>query len=131
MPVTVWGTSVVNVRNQTTTGYGTALARKAGTCPGGVTDPSTGGNAPNRVYAVTARKTGTLIVTTSNSNFPHQLYARSNCTDQDSEIVCASAAAGNSGETMSFTVQDGTTYYVIVDGIVTGAGNYDIAFSIN
>jgi cysteine-rich repeat protein len=130
MPVTVWGTSVVNVRNQTTTGYGTALARKAGTCPGG-TSTSTGTNAPNRVYAVTAKKTGTMTVTTSNVSFDHQLYVRSNCTDQSSEITCASAQSGNVGETMSFTVQDGSTYYVVVDGLVTGAGNYDIAFSIN
>jgi cysteine-rich repeat protein len=129
MPVTVWGTSIVNVRNQTTIGSGTALAR-TGSCPAEVS-ASTGANAANRVYAVTARKTGTMVVTTSNTNFDHQIYVRSTCTNANSQIACASGAAGNSGETLNFTVQDGTTYYVIVDGIVAAQGNYDIAFSIN
>jgi cysteine-rich repeat protein len=130
MPITVWGTSIVNARGQTTTGFGTALSRKAGTCAGG-TSTSTGANAPNRVYAVTAKRTGTMTVTTSNSNYDHQLYVRTNCTDQNSEVTCASAVTGSGGETMSFAVQDGTTYYVVVDGLVSAAGNYDIAFSIN
>lgn len=131
MPITVWGTEAngVSARSQTTTGYGTAMARLAGACTSGGST-STGANAPNRVYAITTKKAGTLVVTTSNSNFDHQLYARSTCADQNSEIICASNVSGTGGETLQFTVSADTTYYVIVDGLVTGSGNYDINFKI-
>lgn len=132
MQVVVWGTEStgVSVTGQTTAGYASSFGRLAGACVAGGST-SAGGNAPDRVYAVTAKKTGTLTVTTSNAAFDHQLYARNTCNTQDSEIICASAVAGNGGETLVFSVVDGTTYHVIVDGLVSAQGAYDVNFKIN
>jgi cysteine-rich repeat protein len=127
MPITVWGPTVT-ARAQTTERFGLVFERKAGTCGG--TSTATGTNAPDRVYAVTAKKTGTMKVTTAGASFDLQLYVRGTCTDAATQIACASAAIGNAPETTSFPVTEGSTYHVIVDGLVSASGGYDIAFAI-
>lgn len=96
-------------------------------------DPS-GDEANEHVYAVTAHKTGTMTATTSASDFDHALYARGDCRDSEDERDCASAAPNTGGEKIAFSVTDGKTYFVFVDGLYKNAmvetGNYTLTLSI-
>jgi len=89
-----------------------------------------GKNAPDRVYAVTAHKTGTMEVEL-NSTYNGVIYVKSGSCTTGTEIKCANAVGGTAGgiETMSFPVTDGSTYYVFVDGALTYKGTFTLTLS--
>lgn len=96
----------------------------------------TGGFSPDRVFAVTAHKAGTLRVATSAANFPHMLYRADTCTAAGATSVAfphaaCSNVAGNGNETLSFPVTNGSTTYVVLDGAGTGQqqGNFTVTFA--
>jgi hypothetical protein len=97
--------------------------------------------APDRIYAVTVHDTGRLNVSaTGSAGFNLQLIARTRCDDRNSQPASAGAntyCANNAGassaaqtETMEFPVVRDTTYYVAVDGVLGGKGDYTINFEL-
>ena len=94
---------------------------------------TTGFGSPERVFAVTAHKTGTMRVATSAANFPHMIYRSNTCAPVGrtfTQVACSNIA-GNGNETLMFAVTTGATYYVVVDGGATGQqqGNFTVTFS--
>ncbi|AKV00967.1 Multiple EGF-like-domain protein 3 precursor [Labilithrix luteola] len=104
-------------------------------CTAGASTAS-GAAASDRVFAVTTHKTGTLTAKTSNTAFNNLLYASTACRDRNKnegdnlQLACANASSGTEGETLTFPVEDGKTYTVFVDGVLTAEGTFTIGFSI-
>jgi len=107
-PVT-WSSTTVGSPNT-----GTA----APTCGSATGDnPTTGAAASDRVIKVTAHKTGTMTVATTDVDFNSFLYVSDACKVGDNTwLKCANKVNGVGGETMSFPVTAGKVYTVFVDG---------------
>jgi len=104
------------------------------TTPAAACNNTSGSTTPERVFAVTAHKTGMLRVATSAANFDHMLYRGDTCPatgNSFTNLSCANTVAGNGGETLTFAVTSGITYYVVVEGgAVNQQGNFNVTFSI-
>ena len=107
------------------------------TCPGtGTGNPTTGAAAADRVFHVTPHKTGTMTVTTSDTNYDSFLYVTTACTPgpngEVTYLACMNAVNGVGGETLSFPVTAGQAYSVIVDGagISQQQGAFRVTFAI-
>lgn len=112
-----------------------------GTTVGGETNfntqtaPCGSAPGPSKVYAVTAASTGFLTawLERDETEFDSVLYVRSSCNSDASTLLCANHTSGNlpvvqgGGEVVSLPVQQGQTYYVVVDG---AAGNAQGAFRL-
>jgi cysteine-rich repeat protein len=102
------------------------------------TQPSCGGTTgsltPERVFAVTAHKTGMLRTVGSSATFDHMLYLSETCAPTGNVLanqVCANTVSGNGGETLTFPVTSGTTYYVVLEGgAVNASGTVKLTWSI-
>ncbi|HQK18613.1 MAG TPA: DUF4215 domain-containing protein, partial [Polyangiaceae bacterium] len=80
------------------------------------------------VYVVTPDVDGVLRADLGGSeatSFDSILYARTDCTDQDSEIVCDDTYVKGS-EKLEFDVLKNTPYYLFVDGYNKEAGPYEL-----
>jgi cysteine-rich repeat protein len=80
---------------------------------------SRGANGPDRVFKVTAHKTGKMTVAASGTDYDTLLYVATKCAQfpsQITQLACANDTVGIGNETMSFPVQQGVTYTVVVDG---------------
>jgi cysteine-rich repeat protein len=131
MPVHVWSAPVSYTGNTATssnTSYATLPDAGAG-CPPSNT---TGAGSPDRRFAVTPHKAGTLTVTTSNTAFDNSLWVMTTCSTSASQsyLACKNDTAGNGGETMTFPVEAGKTYSVVVDGVLVNSGVFKITFSL-
>jgi cysteine-rich repeat protein len=83
------------------------------------------------VYQITAPIDGVLVASVPTAAFNVSLGARSACADAASQITCSNASAGNGGEAVTFTVTQGTTYYLIVDAPTAAAfGSFNLLVSI-
>jgi cysteine-rich repeat protein len=95
---------------------------------------ASGFGSPERVFAVTAHKAGTMRVATSAADFPHMIYRANACAPvaRDFTYAACSNVAANGNETLMFPVTAGTTYFVVVDGGAAGQqqGNFTVTFSI-
>lgn len=121
MPVHVWDQSM-EVFGRTTT-YRNANRSTA-----------YGGSAsPDRIYALTAHKSGKLTAAVTRASFDHTLYVRTTCNGAES--VGSDKNADKTGESVTFDVKSGSTYYLVVDGGNDGdgqakAGTFSITFQI-
>jgi len=126
MPVHVWDRAVTFTG---TTIGGSDDYSASPDCSG-----ASGFGSPERVFAVTAHKAGTMRVATSGANFPHMIYRADACTPTGRTFAHAACSnvANNGNETLMFAVTAGTTYYVVVDGGSAGQqqGNFTVSFSI-
>ena len=99
-------------------------------------NPTTGAAGPERVFKVTAHKTGVLTVTTSDTNYDSFIYVTESCapaTDGSlGYLACANNTNGVGGETLSVPVTSGKSYSVVVDGagISQQQGAFRVTFSI-
>lgn len=131
--VHVWGDREAVYTGTTAGSPNTSAVKPA--CPAGGSSAS-GSAASDRVFAITAHKTGTLTAKTTNTAFNNLLYASTTCHDrnknqgENDQLACANASSGTEGETLTFPVEDGHTYTVVVDGVLTDEGTFTIGFSI-
>ena len=99
-------------------------------------NPTTGAAGPDRVFKVTAHKTGLLTVVTADTNYDSFIYATDNCAPLAdgslTYLACANNTNGVGGETLSIPVTIGKTYSVLVDGagISQQQGAFRVTFSI-
>ncbi len=95
---------------------------------------ATGSTTPDRVFAVTAHRSGTLRVTSSAASFDHMLYRSETCVPTGNSLVnqtCANAVSGNGGETLELQVTAGSTYHVVIDGAgVAQSGSFTLTWTI-
>ncbi len=102
------------------------------------TQPTCGGASGSltaeRVFAVTAHKTGMLRTVGSSATFDHMLYLSETCAPTGNVLtnqVCANTVSGNGGETLTFPVTAGSTYYVVLEGGgVNQSGTVKLTWSI-
>lgn len=83
------------------------------------TTSTRGAVGPDRIFKVTAHKTGTMTVSATNTSYDALLYVTDKCVQSPAQIVhskCANDKNGIGNETMLFPVQSGSTYSVVVDG---------------
>lgn len=118
----VWPGSTLTINGDTTAAnlsYSSATGVTCGSVSG------IGGTAPDRVYALVAHKTGTLKVDVE-ANYNAVVYVRTAPCATGVQVGCAAALGASTipqTETVTFSVADGQTYYVVVDG----AGSSDTA----
>jgi cysteine-rich repeat protein len=75
---------------------------------------------PDAIYKITAPIDGVLTAGVPVAGFNVSLGARSTCpasTASSVPLVCANASSDNGQEEISFSVVQGQTYYLIVDGV--------------
>jgi len=88
---------------------------------------SCGGNGAEVVRSFVAPQGGCWRVSTAGSTFDTVLYVRSACDAPDSELACNDDAEGLQSE-VELEAQEGSTYYVFVDGYNAGAqGAYTLS----
>ena len=88
--------------------------------------PSCGiSSAPDVVYAITARTTGTITVSTCGSSYDTILSVGTTCGGSTScDDDTGAGACGELTSVISFAATAGTTYYVVVDGYSSNSGSY-------
>lgn len=132
LEVHVWG----GAHEPTTTGStkGSSNRQTKPSCTGQTGNDTAGGAAGDRIFQVVAHQTGTLNVTTSDTNYNNFLYVASACTAGDvAYLACKNGVNGAGGETLTVPVEAGKTYYVFVDGAGTGTdkeGDFRVTFEI-
>lgn len=86
-------------------------------CKSDGVNPTSGSLGPDRVFNVTAHKTGTMTVTTTDTDYDCLIYVTQSCTSTPiTSLTCAHNTIGVGGETMTFPVTAGQSYSVFVDG---------------
>lgn len=99
-------------------------------------NPTSGAAGSERIFNVTAHKTGIMTVTTTDVDYDCLLYVTESCpnntTDPITYLQCAHNTIGVGGETMGFPVTAGKSYSVFVDGagITKYAGVFRLTISI-
>jgi cysteine-rich repeat protein len=94
-------------------------------------NPTSGASGPDRVFNVTAHKTGNMTVTTTDTDYDSLIYVTQGCVNAPTAITyltCAHNTIGVGGETMTFPVTAGQSYSVIVDG--AGISKYEGVFRL-
>lgn len=137
LEVHVWGDTHKPQTTGTTMGSGNHSTTPNCTTYGAMGAASSGASGNDRVFKVVAHKTGQMTVKTTDVNYNSFLYVSASCPlpDGGSDVpflACINDVNGNGGETLSFPVDDGKTYYVFVDGagITTPNGNFRVTFEI-
>lgn len=110
------------------------------TVGGGAFSGTCASAGPSRVYAVTPSAEGflTASLTRSGTAYPSVLYARTDCANAGTQLLCADSKdpAGavqlNGGEVISFPVSAGQVIYVFVDGAAANdAGDYELSLDLS
>lgn len=104
-------------------------------CNDGSPYATSGASGPDRVFHVVAHKSGTMTVTTSETNYDSLVYVTQKCVDAPTPITylaCAHKAIGVGGETLAIPVTSGKAYSVVVDGagISKYEGNFKLTIAI-
>jgi cysteine-rich repeat protein len=133
LDVHVWGTARAVTLTSTTTGApNTASANPA--CPSAAGNFPTNGAASNdRLFHVTAHRTGLMTVSTGDTNFDNWIYVSETCAaGENTYITCSNKVQGVGSETLSFPVDAGKSYTVFVDGsgISGNEGAFRVTFNI-
>lgn len=133
LEVHVWGGAHKPTLSSTNSGAGNhSVKTTCGSATGDV--PTSGAAGADRVFKVVAHKTGSMQVVTTDTTFNNFLYvSATTCpTDQVEWLACANKNGAIGGESMSFPVDSGKTYYVFVDGagISDYTGTFRVTFSI-
>ncbi|MCO4769515.1 MAG: DUF4215 domain-containing protein [Deltaproteobacteria bacterium] len=77
------------------------------------------------VFSVTPATSGLITATTDNAltDFDTVLYVLTDCSDENTEVVCNDdAAQGNTNSILQWDGDAGTTYYIVVDGYEATGG---------
>jgi cysteine-rich repeat protein len=134
LDVHVWGGGHTPSLVSTTLGSGNRTATPNCTKDNsGSNFPTSGAAANDRVFKVTAHKSGQMTVTSSDANFNSFLYVSEACGAQNvAWFACINNANTTAGEQMTFPVDAGKTYYVFVDGagIDNNQGTFRVTFAI-
>lgn len=137
LPVHVWGGAHKPTLIATTVGSGNRQTKSV--CPSNAGNtPTSGAAGPDRVFEVFAHKSGMMTVLVSDTNYNAHLYASDACpTDNVVWFACSNKVDGIGGETLTFPVDTGKSYFVFVDGALPSSldqsllqGNFRITFSI-
>ena len=132
LEVHVWG----GAHKPTTTGSTPNSGNRSASpsCTNQTGNATSGTAAADRVFKVVAHKTGTLKVSTSDTNYDSFLYVSNACAVQNiAYLACKNGVNGTGGETISVPVDAGKMYYVFVDGAGIGTGiegNFRVTFEI-
>lgn len=129
-PAVTWSSTTVGAPNTGSTSPNCTASADGGE-PG--TIPTTGAAASDRVLKVTAHKTGTMTVATSDVDYNSFLFVSDQCKGTDNPwLKCTNKVDGVGGETMVFPVQSGKVYTVFVDGAgISGQnGKFTVTLSI-
>jgi cysteine-rich repeat protein len=127
MPVHIWGDALEYTG--TTTGYSQQFRVKNNCTPDGGASASTVGT--DRVFELVVHKTGMLKIENSNVGFDQVIYAGTVCAPViDAAGRCANEKLGKLGETLSFAVKDGETYYLVIDAPPAQDGKFTVRFSV-
>ncbi len=132
LDVHVWGGGHAPTLESTTAGSGNRSVKPSCTSSA---NPTSGAGSSDRVFKVTAHKTGNLEVATSDVSYNVFLWASEACQPSENTLIaCANQSAGVGPETMTFPVENGKSYYVFVDGAGTDSGtrqgSFRVTFSI-
>ena len=86
-------------------------------------------NSPDRVYRFRSPVSGTVCADTFGSSYDTVLYVRTSCSDEGSSIACNDDMSSLQSQ-VEFDVNDGTTYYIVVDGFgSSNSGDYVLNLS--
>jgi len=99
----------------------------AGDCPGQATSFGNGGG--DVVYSFTPKETAEYsfaIPFGTGADFDASLYLVTDCADLGDACVAASEITGLGGESVTATLEKGLTYFVIVDGYKSNAGDFSL-----
>lgn len=108
-------TSVPFTAKGDTTGANADYGYTGSACPG--ESLGWGSGAPDHVYGFTPTVTKSYTIELTGQNFDSNLYVITNCASVDTSCLGANEQAGsNVTESLTLTLNAGTTYYIIVDG---------------
>ena len=136
LDVHVWGGAHEPTLVSNTNGSGNRSASPTcGSSTGNI--PTTGAAASDRVFKVTAHKSGSMTVSVTDATYDSFLYVAEACAPSTvTWFACANKTTGTNpltnAETMTFPVDAGKTYYVFVDGygISDNQGPFRVTFKI-
>jgi hypothetical protein len=86
-----------------------------------------GGTAPEHVYAFVVEQRS-LVTASLDSMYDGALYILGACGDVRSELACNDDAPSTSHSEATATLEPGT-YYLVVDGFGTAAGEYEVSYT--
>ena len=120
LPVNVWSTASTVVVTGSTKPYKNGYK---GTCGGDT--------APERPYAITPHLSGklTAFLDPAGTDYDAVIYARTTPCGTGPELKC-SDVPGLGGDSVTFAVTSGTTYYVFVDGYLGASGSLKMNLSL-
>lgn len=136
LDVHVWGGAHEPTLTSTTVASGN---RKVATpCTAAASTPTSGQASADRVFKVVAHKTGTMTVAVTDASYNAFLYVAETCPSDDVEwFACTNQVDGVGSETLSFSVDEGKSYYVFVDGALPSSrdtsalqGSFRVTFRI-
>lgn len=118
LPAHVWPSSTLTINGSTNT-YANDYSSTGCT-----------GSGPERVYAVTSHVTGTMTakITASWGTGSPLLYARSGACASGTELACVNKNS-TTPDTLTWPVNNGTTYSLFVDGFNSGKGAFTLQLS--
>lgn len=130
LSVDVWGGEHQPTLTATTAGSGKRKTKDL--CAASGSTASDGSGAADRVFHVTAHKSGTMYVTVTDPTFDAYLYAATTCdATSETALKCVNKASTVGGETLTFGATAGQSYTVFIDGATSGAeGTFKVTFSI-
>ena len=85
------------------------------------------------VYALAVANSGSLIVdlTTSDSTFDPQIYARSGSCASGTQLACSDEIGGGVGEIFEIPVTGGQTVWLFVDGWQGSTGKFTLSLNLS
>jgi cysteine-rich repeat protein len=125
----VWSSAVVYQGTTAGAGLVAELAQVCTSTSGG--NPTRGAFGPDRLFHVVAHKTGTMTATLSDTTYDALLYVTSECQTSPKAIAslaCSNDVNGVGNEALSFPVQAGASYTIVVDG--AGVGQVEGSFRL-
>lgn len=87
-----------------------------------------GGQAPEHVYSFVVSQRS-LVTASLDSSYDGAIYILGACGDVRSELACNDDAPTTSHSETQATLEPGT-YYLVVDGYGTAAGEYEVSYSV-
>jgi len=87
----------------------------------------TGGQAPEHVYSIVVEQRS-LVTASIDSSYDGAVYILGACGDVRSELACNDDAPTTTHSEAQATLEPGT-YFVVVDGFGTAAGEYEVSYT--
>ncbi len=84
-------------------------------------------DSAEEVWSFTPDADGTFCVDTQGSDYDTALYVRTDCADEDSQVVCNDdVGGGNFTSNVEISATANTTYFLFVDGYSNEVGPYNL-----